>query len=156
MKGRKPLPKHIHKLNGNPSRLRLDRVNEPEPRLGFPECPAHLDEAARVEWDRITRELDAMGILAHPDRAALAAYCQLWSRMVKAEGMVQKSGEVLKSEKTGTYYQNPYLGVVHRSLELMHKFLVEFGLTPISRTRIGQAGLQRKRNKLDEFIGETG
>ena len=35
-----------------------------------------------------------------------------------------------------TAIQNPLVGIANRAMELMHKFLGEFGLTPSSRTRL--------------------
>ena len=43
-------------------------------------------------------ELEAAGLLARADRAALAAYCQAWARWVEAEQKIQSSGPVLKGQ----------------------------------------------------------
>jgi P27 family predicted phage terminase small subunit len=135
MRGRKPRPTHLKILEGNPGKRPLGE--EPQPSPDIPECPAHLDDEARAEWDRITPELRNCRLLTIVDRAALAAYCQAWSRWVKAEGIVRTSGEVLKSKTTGAVYQNPYLAIANRAMKQMKEFLTEFGLTPPSRVRLG-------------------
>ena len=96
MSGRKPKPTKLKLITGNPGK-RLLYEREPEPKPGIPECPSHLDEEARAEWGRIAPELATMGVLARIDRAALAAYCQAWSRWVKAEGEIRKHDLVVKA-----------------------------------------------------------
>jgi P27 family predicted phage terminase small subunit len=133
-RGRKPKPTALKLLHGS----RSDRINplEPTPEIVIPDCPPHLDEEAKAEWGRIALELEAMGVLSRVDRAALAGYCQAWSRWVKAEDIIHKTTEVLQSKETGNFYRNPWLDVSNRALKQMHQFLVEFGMTPSSRSRV--------------------
>ena len=69
------------------------------------------------------------------DDAALAAYCQAFERFVEAERKIRQSGLLIKTTG-GNVIQNPLVGVANRAMEIMHKFLTEFGLTPSSRTRV--------------------
>jgi P27 family predicted phage terminase small subunit len=99
----------------------------------------------------MSRSLFDLGLLTRIDRTALAAYCQLWARWVKAEGEVERLGEVVKAPQTGYPMQNPYLGIANTALKLMHNYLVEFGMTPSSRSRVkaktpkGQADDRRRK-----------
>lgn len=161
MRGRKPTPMTIKRLNGNPGKRPLkQQLVAPD---GIPECPDHLDEEARKEWLRITRELDSMGILASIDRAALAAYCQVWSRWIDAEKLLADQGVIVKSP-SGYAIQNPALSIANKSVEQLHRFSVEFGMTPSARTRI-HIEPKRNVNANDEFhrlareareLGDTG
>jgi P27 family predicted phage terminase small subunit len=54
---------------------------------------------------------------------------------VKASGKIEKEGEVIISDKGGMY-QNPWVAIRNRSMEQVHKFYTEFGLTPSSRSRV--------------------
>src|SRR5260370_21696242 len=153
MRGRKPKPTRLKILEGNPGRRPLN-PNEPAPRAANPRCPAHLSDEAKAEWKRISRELYALGLLARIDRAALAAYCQSWARWVKAEDLLKQSGEVLKSQGTGAFYQNPYLCVANRAMEQMHRFLTEFGMTPSSRCRI-HVTPQNARDEFEAFLNSA-
>jgi len=74
-------------------------------------------------------------LLTIVDRAALAAYCQAWGRWVEAENNIQRFGAVIKTPK-GLPLVNPYLRIAERAIDQMRKFLVEFGMTPSSRSRI--------------------
>ena len=170
MRGRKPKPTAIRKLEGNPGKRAL---NEAEPQLDpnrVPTCPTHVRGPARDEWQRISRELQQAGILTVLDRAALAAYCTWYGRWVEAEDGVRKFG-MLVAQPQATELQatlfgvtppsepnpaalawNPYLAIANKSMTMMLKFLVEFGMTPSSRTRIH--GLkQEERDEFEEFIG---
>jgi phage terminase small subunit len=93
MRGRKPKTSALKMFEGNPGRRSLNK-NEPKPAVETPECPVHLDDEAQAEWNRITPDLHTLGLVARVDRAALAAYCQAWSRWVKAEEMLNSTGGV--------------------------------------------------------------
>lgn len=139
MAGRRPKPSRIKEIEGNPGKRPLNR-QEPKPEPEIPECPAHLDDEAKAEWNRIAPELLALGILARVDRAALAAYCRCWSLWVEAENQLRKFGAVIRTSK-GYPIQNPYLGIANTAIDQMRKFLTEFGMTPSSRTRVrGEGG----------------
>jgi P27 family predicted phage terminase small subunit len=80
--------------------------------------------------------LSASGLLTSGDRAALAAYCSAWSRWVTAEERIQISGLVIIASKSGYPIPNPFVGIANTALDQMRKFLIEFGMTPASRSRI--------------------
>ena len=132
MRGRKPIPTALKLLRGT----KRGPDDEPQPEAALPECPEHLTEEAKAEWNRLAAELHQLGLLTRIDRAALAAYCVTWSRWVSAERQIAEQGEVVKSPN-GYPIQNPYLSVANEALRQMKSFLTEFGLTPSSRTRIG-------------------
>ncbi len=130
----KKKPSNVHLLNGNPGKRKINK-SEPQPKKKLPSCPAHLSGPAKTEWKRISKELYVLGLLTNIDRAALAAYCQAWGRWVTSENNIKKKGVVLKGAKGG-YYQNPHLSIANRAIDLMYKFLTEFGMTPSARTKI--------------------
>ena len=134
MRGAKPTPTKLKILRGNPGRRPLND-QEPSPETKIPEAPEHLTVAARQEWDRISKALYDLGIISEIDRTALAAYCQLYGRWTDAEEAIKKSGMIIKTIN-GNVIQSPMVGIANRSLELMKQYLVEFGMTPSSRTRV--------------------
>ncbi len=121
-------------IEGNPGKRRLPDPVRVAP--GAPEPPDHLDALALEEWSRIAGELAMIGLITRPDRAALAAYCVAYSRWVTAELKIQELGTLLMRTAAGSVAQSPYVAISNRSMELMHKFLTEFGMTPVSRTRV--------------------
>ena len=122
-------------LEGNPGKRALND-REPTPALGVPDCPNYLDDEAKAEWFRTAKVLSDMGLLSLADRTALAAYCIVYSRWLQAEEQVKKFGSIVKSPEKGFPMKSPYLTVADQAMEAMHKFMVEFGLTPSSRSRI--------------------
>ena len=118
-----------------------------------PTCPSHLCPAAKAEWKRLAQQLSVLRILTELDRAALAAYCQAYGRWVEAERKLHETPMLLKLP-SGYVQQNPWLTIANKQLELMHKYLSEFGLSPVSRSRVSIApvGLG-KGSKFDGLLG---
>ena len=151
MRGRKPKPTSIKLLEGNPGKRRINK-DEPKPPEGIPDCPEMLGDEARAEWFRISQALQEMGILTKADRSALAAYCMAYGRWVEAEENVKRFGTIVKSPNKGFPMKSPYLTVADQAMENMRKFLVEFGLTPSSRSRI-KVPDAAPLDELDQFLG---
>jgi P27 family predicted phage terminase small subunit len=133
MAGRRPKPTALKVIEGNAGKRAMNH-DEPKP-TGIPTCPSHLSKEARKEWNRISRELMTCGLLTSVDRAALAAYCAAYARWTEGEDKVQQHGLVVKSP-SGFPIQNPYVGIANTALDQMRKFLIEFGMTPASRSRL--------------------
>lgn len=133
-RGPKPKPTATKRLEGNPGKRPLNE-REPTPRAGILKMPAHLEGEAATEWKRITKELKDAGLLTQLDVTALAAYCQAWARWVEAETQLKKHGPVVKSP-SGYPIQNPYLAIANGAMKQMLAFMVEFGMTPSSRSRV--------------------
>jgi P27 family predicted phage terminase small subunit len=159
---RRRIPTKIKKLRDTfrPARA----VNEPEPELVTPLPPNHLDPVAREEWDRISAELESLGLLSNLDRTALAGYCLAYSRWIKAEEILAKSSLLIMTGQTkddkghlsgGCPIQNPMLAVSNKAQELMIRYLSEFGMTPASRSKIDVKPQAKKKNRF-ELLDETG
>jgi P27 family predicted phage terminase small subunit len=69
------------------------------------------------------------------DGAALAIYCQAWARWIEAEQNLVRYGVVVKSP-SGFPMQSPFLTIANKAMEQMTRLLVEFGMSPSSRTRV--------------------
>jgi P27 family predicted phage terminase small subunit len=115
------------------STRRPTRADGPAVRL--PACPPHLQGEARKEWRRIGRKLLACGLLTEIDGAALALYCQAWARWIEAEGNLVRYGTVIKAP-SGYPIASPYLSIANTAMTQMARLLVEFGMTPSSRSRV--------------------
>ena len=153
--GRKPKPAKLHLLHGN-----KHKVKDTTPILDsqIPEMPDFLSAEAIEEWNAITPELNAIGLLATIDKAGLAAYCQAYGRWRKMETMLNKTGVIYKKKvknnktgrmvATGELLTNPLLWIANRAMEQMRQFLTEFGMTPSSRSRVA---VMNHKKPLDEF-----
>jgi P27 family predicted phage terminase small subunit len=145
MRGRPPKPTHLKILQGNPGKRALPK-NEPKPEATIPIPPDHLSNYAMEEWKRIAPQLEKLGLISRIDRTALAAYCQTYGRWVDAEEKLLNTGLIMKT-KDGNIIQNVLLGIANRALLLMHRYMVEFGMTPSSRARLGGAGTPKSEKK---------
>ncbi len=114
-KGRKPIPTALKLIQGT---LRKERINKHEPdiKTKMPACPAWLNVEAKKEWKRLIKELNKYGIATGFDFIALATLCQMW-------------GEYIEGAKVG----EP-VGAAH--VTQMRLLLVEFGMTPSSRSKV--------------------
>lgn len=101
----------------------------------MPKPPEHLSDAEKEKWKSVVRELHPLGLVTTIDKDALAMYCTIYVRWVKAERMVRDKGEIIKTA-AGNIIQNPYLSIANRALDQLNKLGAEFGMTPSSRSRI--------------------
>lgn len=151
MPGPPPKPTAAKIIAGNPGHRPLN-PNEPKPELGTPTMPKHLCPVARKEWKTIVPELLKLGVLTVVDRAALAAYCECFALWERARREVFKNGITFTTKAVVKTHQddgstkdevlilgikrNPAVAVSNEALRMMKSYLVEFGLTPASRSRL--------------------
>ena len=127
MRGRKPKPAGMSVRN--PKRLEGAAVAK------LPTCPRHLQGEARKEWHRLGRMLIKCGLFASIDAGALAMYCQAWGRWLEAEGKLTEFGIVTQAP-SGYFQQSPFLAIANKAMDQMTRLLVEFGMSPASRSRV--------------------
>ncbi len=148
MAGRKPLPDGLKLVKGT---LRNHRANKdaPVPEKGATKAPDFLSPIAAAEFERKAEGLARLNVYTEWDDTALAAYAEAYARWRKAAAELRDS-ELLITTQQGNIIQNPLVGVVNKSAELMHRYLTEFGLTPSSRTRI-KVSAETKQNEWEAF-----
>lgn len=133
-RGRKPKPTALKVIEGNPGKRPLNKL-EPKPENKAPKCPSWLEKEAKKEWRRMSKVLEALGILTEVDSAAFAGYCQAYARWKEAEEFLSKHGTIFKTP-SGYIQQVPQVSIAQTYLKIMKDFCSEFGLTPSSRSRI--------------------
>jgi P27 family predicted phage terminase small subunit len=92
-----------------------------------------------------------LGVVTVLDRAVLAGYCQAYGRWVEAERKLQETPALLKMP-SGYVQQNPWLTISNKQLELMHKYMGELGISPVSRTRV-ETRIPGIRSQFDRLTG---
>ena len=149
--GPRPTPTKKRKLTGNPGRRPLPQ-NEPMPNqtTRLPTAPAHLTDTGKKEWRRVGKLLHNLGLLTEIDLTALAGYCSTYAQWVGAQEQIKKHGVLIKAQ-SGFPMQSPYLTISNKAMSEMRKWLVEFGMTPSSRTRI-QVDKPKEKSKLQGMI----
>lgn len=148
-RGRKPKPTELKILDGT----RADRVNRnaPEPIREPLECPDHLDDAARAEWDRLLPQLERMGVVSQTDSAVLALYCVTFSRWIEARTELLRLGLVIETDLGGCK-ANPAAGIVAKCEDQMAKLLAELGCTPSSRGRLDRLKADAPPDEFEELL----
>jgi P27 family predicted phage terminase small subunit len=156
MRGRKPVPTVVQIARGNPGKRRL---NEHEPMPDQPRTldpPEWLQGDARAEWINKAAMLDRLGLLTEADLHALELYCQTYAQWREAQRMIDQFGLIVQSTK-GFPAMSPWLHVAHMAQAQMMKLLIEFGLTPSSRSRVASAkpggGLRTDADRKARFFG---
>ena len=132
----RPTPTRIKKLKGNPGKRPLPK-NEPKPDnpTRLPNAPGYLTKVGKSEWRRMGKQLFNLGLLSNIDLSAFGAYCQQYATWVEASEQVQKHGMLIKAQ-SGFPMQSPYFSIQAKAQAEMRKWLVEFGMTPSSRSRV--------------------
>jgi P27 family predicted phage terminase small subunit len=92
---------------------------------------------AAQHWPVVARQLDDAGVLTSMDAAALALYCEALGRWQDANGLIAKTGLVVPGLK-GILTQNPVAHIANAAFDQMRKMLIEFGMTPSSRSRVSK------------------
>lgn len=136
MPGRRPKPTKLKLLDGNPGKKPIPR-GEPEPDTSMPQPPAYLDDVALAEWHSLAPELHRIGVLTIVDRTALAAYCESFSQFVRASETLRAEGDVTIGAHGGQV-AHPCVAIANQAKSMMHKYLIEFGLTPASRAKLAK------------------
>ena len=145
MKGRPPKPTEQKLREGNPGKRKLPEPVKVEGRP-LPEslqAPEHLAPEAKEAWDRIVPTLEQVGILDGVDMMALEAMVTQWARAKQAGRVVDEFGHAALGS-TGQLVEHPALGTERAAMSLFLKFAEHYALTPVARTRLGLAEIQRK------------
>ncbi len=132
--GRKPVPTRLKIIRGTDQPCRVKK-NEPRPKSNMIRRPFKLSEVAGKQWDSMVRKLRAADMITNLDTQALGLYCEAYANWVAANKWIQLKGTVVKSAN-GTLAQSPFFLVSNKCFDQMYKMLVEFGMTPSSRTRV--------------------
>jgi P27 family predicted phage terminase small subunit len=148
MTGRKPKPTKRQISAGDPRdrgkrKLQEKLDAEPQASRGLPTCPRHLRGRARACWNFWTRELELMDLDARPDAQMLEGACVGYERAVQADLLLQKEGLVVEDCKIVKDViivlkrrAHPAIMISRTSWRQVQAFCSEFGLSPVSRTRL--------------------
>ena len=153
-----PKPRALKELAGT---FRSDRHNMNEPILNglvtAPRCPGHLKGEAQKTWRVMARLLTTMGVLTQVDLTALEVLCVVYGRWRNAEDYLAEHGLHTYGGVGGvSLIASPYVKISADCSVQLRAWLLEFGLTPSSRSRVSVASVQvkegpRDREKRDWF-----
>ena len=164
MRGRKPKPTAQQIAEGDPRKLgvhRLEQKLEAEAKgaRGLPNCPPHLKGLARKAWRFWSEELAHMNLDCRPDALMLEGACIAYQAAIQAYETIQAQGplvakRILDPETNKLVVSNvkphPAVAQGNAAWMLLKAFCSEFGLSPVSRTRLT---IEKPADSEDELIG---
>lgn len=147
MKGRKGEPSALKLLRGLPGKRALS-ADEPKPTLLL-NCPPPdwLDEDAKDEWHRLAPILERLGVLTETDTNALSTYCEAWTTWKGATQKIRQFGMVIKGKDGELPIVSPYVKIAEKSFAQVKGMLIEFGMTPSSRSKIHTVKAEPPKSK---------
>lgn len=152
MSGRKPKPTSIKRLAGNPGKRPLND-REPKPRPANVKMPRGvLPKHGQKLWRQLAPLLLELGVLTEVDLPALEMMCLHYALARQALEEVNEIG--LTIEEDGKTKKNPAMQAFRENSQAYKQLLVEFGLTPSSRSRIVTETLENEPTLAEVLFGE--
>ena len=152
MRGRKPKPTALKIAEGDTRKQGVHKLEErlaaePKTTRGLPEAPEHLSERARDAWEFWAAELKDMKLDRRPDAQMLEGCCVNYARAVQADLIIANEGimvEEFAMVGEGDAAEpvvmkrkyHPAITVSNAAWRQVRAFCSEFGLSPVSRTRL--------------------
>lgn len=136
-RGPVPAPDNVRRIRGmgplrNPDGTKARRlILAPK----APAPPGGLSRMASAEWRRVTRELEAAGVLAQVDRGILTTYCTAWAHMMEAEAIMRVEG-ITAPGREKTRVRHPAWSIYREAARTMVNAAREIYATPVARLRI--------------------
>lgn len=93
-----------------------------------PAAPKHLSPYARAEWKRIMPSLVERGILTKADLGGIEELCVI-------RGLARDYTEALRADPLNKVL----FGMLNRAVQTAKQLSGEYGLSPVSRARVGGA-----------------
>jgi|SRR5947209_7515997 len=149
MRGRKPKPTQHQIAEGDPRKRGVNKLDqklaaEPKAARGLPACPRHLRGRARAAWNFWKEELEGMKLDCRPDAMMLEGACVNYARAVQNDLILAHGCQVeeaILDRDTGAIIgqkvkNHPAVAVSNACWRNVRAFCSEFGLSPVSRTRL--------------------
>lgn len=138
-------PTALKVLQGNPGKRPLPE-NEPKFDITVPKAPEFLYGESLRQWNIYAPLLASKGLMSDAFITELSNYCLCVQEIAEATEDIKENGYT-ETTTNGNVIQRPVVGLRHQAMDRAHKFLVEFGMTPASATKITAS----KKDADDEF-----
>jgi hypothetical protein len=145
MAGRRPKPKLLKLITGNPGKRKI-REDEPEGVPGWPEKPSNLPKEASLEWDRLANLLESELRLTTADGPMLTGAALAYDAALTIRKKLKGRGlptDLWLRLKTGERMQ----------WDTYRKFVNDLCLSQGTRARASKGGGRGKQtSRLEGFI----
>lgn len=149
MRGRKPKTTAQQIAEGDPRKKGMGKLKEqlacePTTTRGLPNCPRHLAGVVRRAWKFWREELQVMNQDHRPDAMMLEGACVNYARAIQADEVVSREGLTVDEFYVDEEGQkiliktkaHPAVSISNQAWRQVRSFCSEFGLSPVSRTRL--------------------
>ena len=168
MRGRKPKPMAKVEQDGDSRKIGVNKLRakiaaEPLASRGLPPCPRHLKGRARAAWKFWSVELADMDLDRRPDAMMLEGACVNYGRAVEADLIVARDGMMVEEsyvdKRSGEKVilkikYHPGITVSNSEWRQVRAFCSEFGLSPVSRTRLAVADKDKPGEDLARLLSQ--
>jgi P27 family predicted phage terminase small subunit len=151
MAGRRPKPTAVKALAGNPGKRPLN-VSEPKPPASSSRAPIGLGKDAARFWHRYAPVLAELGVLTQVDEPALQMAAEHFEVALRAARQLHDEELVLEGRDGPK--KNPLAQILRDNSTALKSFMVEFGMTPASRSKI-HPDTGEQPSLLDEFFAQV-
>lgn len=149
VRGRKPVPKPILKIRGSKIRERHRKTIDVPP--GSAPAPGWLCPLGKAEWNRVTPMLESSRVMSPRYQQALAAYCDSFADMLKAEKELRDNGLTLMDDK-GRVTNHPAWARKRDARASMLRFASEFGLTACAAARVAASDEKPEEDEASRIL----
>jgi len=154
--GRPNKPTILKKLGGTAQPCRTNEL-EPVPDVALPLAPEWLSDEAKAYWQQIGAVLLSMKVVTVADGPAMMLLCDTLAEWAEAREFVRLNGMTYETEtKMGDSMHRAYPQVAmasdawRRSMSM----LVQFGLTPASRSKVSALGTDDEKDPFEEMMND--
>lgn len=122
---------------------------------GVPAAPAHLSEAAKAAWKSLAQRLDEMGVLSLADGWALEQLAENYCEILECRALLKDGGRVItRKDVKGNDQLSTHPAVIQLSdaEKRFRAMMVEFGLTPSSRSRVKTHGTKEEKDPAAKYF----
>lgn len=122
---------------------RADRHGSPALPVTIPDMPEDLSESAQDCWKEVAKQCKYAGVIATIDGTALRMLSESYAQYIEANRLIQRDGLVLvETTQHGTRHKmNPAVAVRNAAWKQVYDCLRQFGMTPSSRTGLGETSV---------------
>lgn len=114
----------------------------------IPSPPGELNQDGLNEWNRVCTIFQEGNILNELDLSMLFAYCNEYGKYLFFERELKSVGRIAKAP-SGYPMIHPYESMAKKALATAMEIAKQFGMTPISRKKIGNDKRNHKRIKFE-------
>lgn len=107
-----------------------------------------MSRKAHKYWNKIEPMLRDCKVLTNIDTIALSMLCTSIAEMFELQKDLDKTGMLMKG-RGGIPVISPLFRALRAKQADVHKMLIEFGMTPSSRTRVGTVGDDKEKDDWD-------